>query len=203
MFFEEINAQFYTSEQIEKIKKAHIAIAGAGGLGSNCAAALVRAGFVNFTLIDFDIVTPANLNRQFYFFEQIGEKKVEALAKNLQKINPNLNLSLFCEKISKDNVDNFFGEADIVVEAFDKAESKALIAEKFLLDEKPFICASGIAGFLDSDRLKVRAIGKKSWIIGDEKTDVKNNPPLAPAVFISAAKQANKVLEIVLANPIN
>jgi len=200
MNFNEIDVQFYNSAQIEKIKSAHIAIAGAGGLGSNCAAALVRAGFVNFTIVDFDVVSPTNLNRQFYFFEQIGQIKVEALGENLRKINPHLNLSLICEKITADNIDCFFNDADIIVEAFDKAEAKALIAEKYLLDKKPFISASGIAGFGDSDRIKVRAIGKNSWIIGDEASDVKAMPPLAPTVLISAAKQADKVLEIVLTN---
>lgn len=200
MNYDEINAQFYSSKQIEKIKSVHIAIAGAGGLGSNCAVCLVRAGFVNFTIVDFDIISPSNLNRQFYFAEQAGQIKVEALGENLRKINPNLNLSLICEKITDKNIDAFFEDADIIIEAFDKAEAKALIAEKFLCDKKPFVCASGIAGFSDSDRIKVRAIGKNSWIVGDEKSDVKNLPPLAPAVLVAAAKQADKVLEITLKN---
>ena len=196
--FDEINANFYTKEQIGKIKAVKIGIAGAGGLGSNCALALVRAGFVNFTIIDFDEVSPSNLNRQFYFQKQIGEKKVEALAENLRKINPELNLSLFAEKITSENLDKFFCDVDIVVEAFDTPEDKAAIAQRFLFDEKYFICVSGIAGFGNSDRIKTRAIGKNSWIVGDETSDVASLPPFAPAVLISAAKQADKVLEIVL-----
>ena len=196
--FDEINANFYTKEQIGKIKSAKIGIAGAGGLGSNCALALVRAGFVNLTIIDFDFVSDFNLNRQFFFAEQTGVPKVEALGENLRKINPELNLSLFAEKITHENLDKFFCDVDIVVEAFDNPETKAVIAQKYLLDEKYFICASGIAGFGNSDRIKTRAVGKNSWIIGDETSDVSNLPPLAPAVLISAAKQADKVLEIVL-----
>jgi sulfur carrier protein ThiS adenylyltransferase len=67
-----------------------------------------------------------------------------------------------------------------------------------LLDEKYFVCASGIAGYANNDRFKVRAIGKKSWLIGDEISDIKNLSPLAPSVLICAAKQADKVLEITL-----
>lgn len=196
--FDEINDVFYTKEQIEKIKNAQIGIAGAGGLGSNCAMCLVRAGFVNLTIIDFDTVSNFNLNRQFFFEEQIGKSKVKALAENLRKINPNLNLSLFSEKITNDNLDNFFKNVDIIVEAFDLPEAKAMIAQKYMQSEKYFVCASGIAGFGNSDRIKTRTIGKKSWIIGDEASDVENLSPLAPAVLISAAKQADKVLEITL-----
>ena len=196
--FDEINAIFYTKEQIEKIKTAKIGIAGAGGLGSNCALALVRAGFVNLTIVDFDVISNSNLNRQFFFEEQIGSAKVEALGENLRKINPELNLSLFAEKITAENTDKFFKNCDIIIEAFDTAEAKAMIAQIYLFAEKHFICASGIAGFGNSDRIKTRAIGKNSWIIGDGISDVKNLPPLAPSVFICAAKQADKVLEIVL-----
>ena len=198
--FDEIDAAFYTKEQIEKIKNTKIGIAGAGGLGSNCAHCLVRAGFVNFTIVDFDVVSNFNLNRQFFFQEQVGKLKVEALAENLQKINPELNLTLFTEKITNENLDKFFGEVDIVVEAFDSPEAKAMITIKYLLDEKYFICASGIAGFGNSDRFKTRAVGKNSWIIGDDVSDVENLPPLVPAVLICAAKQADKVLDIVIGN---
>lgn len=196
--FDEINAAFYTEEQIEKIKAAKIGIAGAGGLGSNCAFCLVRAGFVNFTIIDFDIISNSNLNRQFFFEEQIGRSKVEALGENLRKINPQLNLSLLSEKITNENLDKFFNDVDIIVEAFDTPEAKAMLAQKYLLDEKYFVCASGIAGFGNSDRLKTRAIGKNSWLIGDSVSDAKKHLLLAPAVLICAAKQADKVLEIVL-----
>jgi sulfur carrier protein ThiS adenylyltransferase len=196
--FDEINAGFYKKEQIEKIKKARVAIAGAGGLGSNCASALVRAGFINLTIIDFDVISPLNLNRQFFFESQIGQKKVEALAENLRKINPELNLSIFAEKITSENIDRFFENIDIVAEAFDIAETKALITQKFLLSEKYFVCVSGIAGYGNSDRIKVRPAGKNSWIIGDGVSDVESLPPLAPAVLICAAKQADKILEITL-----
>ncbi|MDR0304154.1 MAG: sulfur carrier protein ThiS adenylyltransferase ThiF [Chitinispirillales bacterium] len=196
--FDEINAVYYNSRQIEKIRKVRVGIAGAGGLGSNCAAALVRAGFINITVVDFDDVSLLNLNRQFYFENQIGQKKVKALSENLRKINPNLNLSVFSQKITSKNIDSFFEDVNIVVEAFDTSESKALIANRFLLDEKYFICVSGLAGYGNSDRLKIREIGVKSWIIGDETCDVKNFSPLAPAVLICAAKQADKILEITL-----
>jgi sulfur carrier protein ThiS adenylyltransferase len=200
--FDEINEKYYDSLQVEKIKSVRVGIAGAGGLGSNCALALVRAGFVNLTIADFDVVSTINLNRQFYFENQIGRKKVEALDENLRKINPDLNLSLFSQKITEENIDSLFEDVDIVVEAFDTTAAKALIAQRFLLDEKYFVCGIGVAGYGNSDRLKVREIGKNSWVIGDGVCDVKNSPPLAPSVFICAAKEADKVLEITLNSPL-
>jgi sulfur carrier protein ThiS adenylyltransferase len=181
-----------------KIEKAKIGIAGAGGLGSNCAMALVRAGFVNFNIADFDVVSQSNLNRQFYFANQIGQKKIQALGENLLKINPELNLSLFAEKITGENMEKIFGDVDVIVEAFDLPQEKAMITSRFLLDEKYYVCSSGIAGYGNSDRFVVRAIGKNSWIIGDGVSEVENLMPFAPGVLVCAAKQADKVLDIVL-----
>ncbi|MBP5226911.1 MAG: ThiF family adenylyltransferase, partial [Kiritimatiellae bacterium] len=62
------------------LDRARVGIAGAGGLGSNCAMHLVRAGLTRLVIADFDIVNESNLNRQFYFRDQLGQKKVTALA---------------------------------------------------------------------------------------------------------------------------
>jgi sulfur carrier protein ThiS adenylyltransferase len=196
--FDKINAIFYDFEQVQKVKTVKVGIAGAGGLGSNCAAMLVRAGIVNLTVVDFDEVSLLNLNRQFFFADQVGQKKVEALGENLLRINPDLNLSLISQKITKENIDKFFKDVDIVVEALDTPEAKVEIAQRFLLEDKYFVCASGVAFYGNCDRFRVREIGKNSWVVGDEVSDVKDMPPYAPCVQICAAKQADKVLEITL-----
>ena len=64
-----------------------IGIAGAGGIGSNVAMLLVRAGFTKFTIVDFDYLEQSNLNRQFYFEDQLGKSKVESLKINLERIS--------------------------------------------------------------------------------------------------------------------
>ena len=94
--------------KLAKIEKARIGIAGAGGLGSNCAACLVRVGFRHFTIVDFDGVDPSNLDRQFYFEDQVGMKKVEALRANLLRINPGLELQMLPVKLEPANIPEIF-----------------------------------------------------------------------------------------------
>ena len=111
----------------QKIKKSVVGIAGLGGLGSVVAIALARVGVGRLILVDFDVVEPSNLNRQQYFSHQIGMPKVEALRENLSKINPCVNIRIHHEKLDRDNVERIFKEADVVVEAFDRADQKAML----------------------------------------------------------------------------
>jgi len=177
---------------IEKIK---IGIAGAGGLGSNCAFNLVRSGFVNFKIYDFDIVEKSNLNRQFYFYEQIGIPKVFALIENLKRINSNINIEADKIYISKENIKSLFNDCDAVVEAFDSVECKKMIIEQYCKSEKLFVSASGISGYGDFEKIKVKKLGKKFFMVGDfEYEATANNPPFSPKVNIIAALEADIIL---------
>lgn len=196
--FEEVLKKFFTEEDILKIGKVKIGIAGAGGLGSNCAQALVRSGFKNFKIADFDVVSHSNLNRQFFFVSQIGEKKIEALADNLKKINPDLDIELFDLKISRTNIE-IFDDCDVLIEAFDKPEYKKIVVERYMNSGKLVVVASGIGGFGDTDEIKVNRIKEKFYMVGDLVSEVNEDyPPLAPKVQIVAAKQADVVLSYVL-----
>ena len=176
-----------------------VGIAGAGGLGSNCAAALVRTGFRHIKIADFDVVDCSNLNRQFYFLEQAGRTKVEALRENLTLINPAVDIEIIPIKLEADNAAEIFADCDVVVEAFDRAEYKKLIVETYLGSGKLLVAASGLAGWGDSDRIKVHRIKDNFYIIGDLSTGIgPDTPPLAPCVFIAAAKQADVVLSYAL-----
>lgn len=198
MSFDESRTPFYTDGQIVKLKSAHVGIAGCGGLGSNVAMALVRAGIENFTIIDFDIVNYSNLNRQFYFNRQVGMSKVDALRENLLEINSSLNIKTINDRVEKENIEEYLGDSEFVVEAFDRAESKAILTTHFLLKDTPYVCVSGVAGFRNCDRIITRPIGKNSWLIGDGVTDVSIAPPLAPAVIVAAGKEADIILEQIL-----
>lgn len=190
---------FFSTDQLSKIQKVHIGIAGAGGLGSNCAWNLARCGFKHFTIYDFDIVQLSNLNRQFYFLEQIGMPKVEALKENLLKINPDISLFLHHKRIDSSNVKKVFENCDAVVEAFDQAAEKKMLAEEYAYSGKLFVSASGLAGWGNSDRIVVKKIHETFYIAGDGKTAVsKNCPPCSPIVNIAAAKEADVILNWVL-----
>ena len=183
--------------RLAKIEKARIGIAGAGGLGSNCAACLVRAGFRNFTIADFDVVEAANLDRQFYFEDQVGMKKVEALRTNLLRIHPHLELQMLPVKLDPSNIPEIFRECDVVVEGLDRAEAKSMLVSQMLPSGKLIVSASGLGGFGSSDHIKIHRLKKNLVLIGDLASDIEKSPALSPRVSIAAAKQADVVLEFV------
>jgi sulfur carrier protein ThiS adenylyltransferase len=183
--------------KLAKIEKARIGIAGAGGLGSNCAACLVRTGFRNFTIADFDSVDGANLDRQFYFEDQVGMKKVDALRGNLLRINLALELQMLPVRLEASNLLKVFADCDVVVECLDLAEAKQMLVSGMLPTGKLIVSASGLGGFGSSDELKVHRLKPNLILIGDLASDIKNAPALAPRVSIAAAKQADVVLEFV------
>jgi len=198
-FFEEALKNTFGLEHLRKIQQVKIGIAGAGGLGSNCAVNLVRSGFCNFVIVDFDQIDYSNLNRQFYFYHQVGRPKVEALRDNLLAINPSLQLTMSQEKIEEHNVEALFASCDIIVEAFDKAQYKKMIVEQYVNSGKLVVSASGIAGWSKSDELTIHKITEKLYVVGDLTSGVaKEVPPCAPRVNIAAAKQADIILAYVL-----
>ena len=196
--FEKTLLDRFREKDFKKIQSVKIGIAGAGGLGSNCAFNLVRAGFRQFTIIDFDRIDPSNLNRQFYFYDQVGMPKVRALKQNLKRINPDINGEFIKIKINADNICELFRECDIVVEAFDRAEFKSLFVTKLMSTGKFLVCVSGLAGWGNSDALTVRRVKDNLVMIGDRVSDFKQAVVISPRVNIAAAKQADEILDYVL-----
>ena len=185
----------------QKIKASVVGIAGLGGLGSAIAIALARIGVGKLILVDFDVVEPSNLNRQQYFIHQIGMPKVEALQKNIAMINPYVKIETFLEKLDRNNMERIFKEAEVVVEAFDRAEEKAMlinaVSEK--MPDKYIVAASGVAGYGDNNEIKTVGFSSKIFIVGDQKTAAQPGIGLmAPRVGIAAHHQANTVLRILL-----
>jgi len=185
----------------QKVKSSVVGIAGLGGLGSTVAIALARIGVGTLILVDFDVVEPSNLNRQQYFIHQIGMPKVEALQENISKINPYVKVRPYHEKLDRNNVERIFKEAAVVIEAFDRAEEKAMlinvISEK--MPEKYIVAASGVAGYGDNNEIQTVRFSSRIFIIGDQKTAAQPGVGLmAPRVGIVAHHQANTVLRILL-----
>jgi len=188
-------ASYLGENRLNYLQSITIGIAGAGGLGSNCAMHLVRSGFKNFVLADFDRIEESNLNRQFFRPEQIGKFKVEALDNNLREINPDLNITASYETITRENMGNIFKNCDAVVEALDAAKIKKALVETFLSTQKLVVTASGIGGTGNTDKITTRKIRDNFYMIGDMKTECNDEtPPFSPKVGIAAAKQADVVL---------
>jgi sulfur carrier protein ThiS adenylyltransferase len=157
----------------------------------------VRTGFRRFTIADFDVIEPANLDRQFYFEDQVGMKKVEALRTNLQRINPHLELQMLPVKLEPANIPDIFRDCDVVVECLDQAGAKSMLVSGLLPSGKLIIAASGLGGIGSSDDIKVHRFKKNLILIGDLASDIEKSPALSPRVSIAAAKQADVVLEFI------
>ena len=185
----------------EALKKGRVAIAGVGGLGSNVAISLARVGVGYIKIIDFDVVEPSNLNRQQYFIDQIGMKKVEALKENIQRINPFIKLVTVDENITKENVDNIFKDVDIIVEAFDNPINKAMLVNEVLtkFKDKKVVAASGMAGFYSNNIIESRKVNSRLYICGDFVNEARVGEGLmAPRVGIAANHEANMVVRLLL-----
>jgi sulfur carrier protein ThiS adenylyltransferase len=182
------------------LRQSSVGIAGAGGLGSNVAVALARAGVGRLVIADCDRIEPSNLNRQQYFVDQVGERKVEALRENLLAINPYSLYEIHDVRINRRNAMTIFERVDILVEAFDKAAAKEMLIETSLarFPGRPIVAASGLAGYGRSSKIRCRRLGNL-YICGDESSQCpKGVSPMAPRVALVAAMQANLVVELLV-----
>ena len=183
----------------EKFSSAAVAVCGLGGLGSNIAIALARAGIGRLILIDFDRVDITNLHRQQYKADQIGRYKTEAILENLIEIAPYIKADVFTERITEDNLAELLKDADIICEAFDDAQSKAMLVNGVLekLPHRYLIAASGMAGMGTPNAIRTRKITKRFYLCGDGESDTADTIGLvAPRVMLCAAHQAHTVLRI-------
>lgn len=183
------------------MKAAHIGIAGLGGLGSNIAAALVRSGVGHLTLVDFDTVELSNINRQLYTLSHIEQKKATALHMILHEINPFCDITAHTLRITEDNCKALFADCDILIEAFDVPEQKAMLVNTVLeqMPEQYLISGSGMAGFGHANAITTRIITDKLTLCGDGKTDVADGVGLtASRVMVCAGHMAARAVEIIL-----
>jgi sulfur carrier protein ThiS adenylyltransferase len=189
------------SEIENHLKKFRVGIAGAGGLGSNCAAALARCGVGTLVIADFDTVEASNLSRQYYFIDQTGMAKTIALRENLLRIRPGLNIEIHQLVLDRENIPVIFSGCDIIVEAFDRAEMKEMMVETISMTfpETPLIIGSGLAGWGRNEKTGCRKADDYLYICGDETTELSEElPPLAPRVAIVANLQADTVIDILM-----
>ena len=219
---EALMASRHTPGVHAKLKVATVGIAGLGGLGSAIAVALARVGVGRLIVADFDVVEPSNLNRQQYFVDQIGMLKTDALVSNLRKINPYVQVEAHTVKLTPDNIFPIFatpsgrcfaedtakplslrsgGNVDVMIEAFDRADQKAMLLQAFTAQrpDVPFIGASGMAGYGAEETIGVKKMGRNIYIVGDLETGARPGCGLmAPRVGIVAHMQANLALRLMV-----
>ncbi len=168
-----------------------IGIAGVGGIGSNIAANLVRSGFHNLKLVDMDVVEAGNLNRQFYFADQIGMAKVEALASSLRRIDPQAAFESVEVKIDEFNCGLLFADCPIVVEGLDDAAAKKTLLEQ-LTEKSLLVSACGIAG-IASEPVCCRRLGN-CVVVGDFVSDCSDAPLFAHKLQAVSARMSEVII---------
>jgi len=188
------------AELQRKLSEASVAVCGLGGLGSNIAIALARAGVGKLHIMDFDRVDISNLNRQQYFPEQLGQYKADALYDTLKRIAPYCEIVKEQVKLDESNIPKLLADDDIIVEAFDKADQKAMLVNCVLeeLPEKYLVSGSGMAGIASSNMITTKKITKRFYICGDGVSDVADGMGLvASRVLVCAGHQAHAVIRII------
>jgi sulfur carrier protein ThiS adenylyltransferase len=189
------------SEIRDHLSLFRVGIAGAGGLGSNCAVALARSGIGIIVVSDFDVIEPANLNRQYFFSSQVGMFKSAALKENIARINPDITVIAHTEKLDVKNIPEIFAGCDVIVEAFDRDEMKVMLIETVMtqMPGTPVVIGSGLAGWGNNEAIRFRKADDTIYICGDESTVAGEDlPPMAPRVGMVANMQANTVVEILM-----
>ena len=191
----------HSLETQEKLSSGRVAIAGLGGLGSNVAFALARIGVGHLHLIDFDRVDLTNLNRQQYFLKHVGRNKTDALKEQLLEINPYLEIITDCVRVTEENLIFLFQEEDIICEAFDDPDAKAMLTCGILehFPDKKLVSASGLAGYESSNLIHTRRVSRNFYLCGDEKTEaVYGKGLMAPRAALCAAHEANMITRLLL-----
>lgn len=183
------------------LKNSTVAVCGLGGLGSNAALSLARAGVGKLKIIDFDIVEPSNINRQAYFIEHIGMYKTEALKELITKISPYIEVEISTVFLDEKNILSELNNYQVILECFDNPESKIMLIESCInsMPESYIIGASGVAGYYDTDIFEKKSLGKNCMIIGDFEHEAGFHQGLyAPRVAAAANMQANAALRYLL-----
>lgn len=144
------------------LQKAKVAIFGLGGVGGTSAEALLRSGIVNLTLIDFDVVSASNLNRQLlYTSKSIGKEKAEEAKARLLNINPEAQIETISERVKTSFFSNHdFSSFDYIVDAIDDVDAKAEIASYCLEKQIPFLSCLGMANRLDPSQVELTSLDK-------------------------------------------
>ena len=184
----------------DKISAARVAVCGLGGLGSNIAIALARAGVGHLHLIDFDRVDLTNLNRQQYAVGQLGQYKTDALRETLSLVSPYCNVTCDTIQVTEENLPDLLKTEDYICEAFDRAEAKAMLVSGVLehFPEKYLVAGSGLAGFGSANTIQTRRVSQRFYLCGDGTSDSSVGLGLvASRVLVCAAHEANMILRLI------
>ena len=152
------------AEGMEKLKNAHVAVFGLGGVGGYAVEALARSGVGALTLVDNDTVSVSNLNRQIIALHStVGELKTDVFAKRIMDINPDCKVQCVPLFVLPENIAELdFSAFDYVVDAIDTVSGKIAIIERAKAQGVPVISAMGTGNKLDAQKLEITELEKTS-----------------------------------------
>ncbi len=150
------------SEAMKCLSEKRVMIFGVGGVGSWCAEALIRTGITHLTIVDFDSVSPSNINRQLMATTAtIGQPKVEVLRQRLLAINPLAEITALQQMLTEDSIEQFhLASYDYVIDAIDSLKNKALLILKTCETDARLFSSMGAALKLDPSRIRVTEFWK-------------------------------------------
>ena len=189
------------AQGVERLASSFVVVAGLGAVGGYVLEGLVRAGVGRIRVVDGDAFDETNLNRQQYFMRHVGMYKTDALREQLLEINPYLDIRTDCVRVRKENIKELFAEDDIICEAFDVPENKAMLVNGVLeqFSDKIIVSASGMAGYGDSNTIRTRKVAGRFYLCGDETSDSGTGMGLmAPRVSICAGHEANLIAQLLI-----
>jgi len=151
--------------QFEKINNSNILLIGVGGVGSFVFEALVRSGFSNITIVDYDTIDITNLNRQIMTnLNNIGSKKVDVLEERALSINKDIKITKNDSFITKNNIDSLnISKYDYIIDCCDTVETKKEIIKNCLEKKIKFITCMGTANKFEPNKFEIIDIRKTSY----------------------------------------
>ena len=158
----EREAMLLGEDAIQKLNNSYVALFGLGGVGSYTAEALVRSGVGKILLIDSDVVSRSNINRQLCALQStVGRYKVDVVAERLLDINPDLIIEKYYGFVLPENISDFaFDKFDYVIDAIDTVSAKLAIIQKADENNVPIISCMGTGNKLNPTALTVTDISK-------------------------------------------
>ncbi len=154
-------AMLMGQDAIEKLQAAHVAVFGIGGVGSFCAEALARAGVGALTLVDDDVVSQSNLNRQLVALRStVGQPKTEVMAARIADIDPACKVTVLTARYEPQNREAFFAPYDFIADAIDSVACKTDLIATALERDIPIISAMGTGNKLDPTRFVITDLSK-------------------------------------------
>ncbi|MGI6644643.1 MAG: tRNA threonylcarbamoyladenosine dehydratase [Bacilli bacterium] len=177
----------FTKDELLTIEKSHVYVFGIGGVGASACLSLARMGLREISVIDDDVITDSNLNRQAHAFNSsIGEKKVDVIKKLILDINPNCKVNTYYRRITKENINDLIKtDGSFYVDAIDDISGKLAIITFCNKNNLRLISSMGAGNRLDPTKVCISDIFKTE------------NDPLAKCIRSELRKLNIKKLPVV------